>query len=712
MRLQGRSGWSAAVVAYSVYAILVLAPVWSGSVEPKWDARGFNYPAFAYAIETVRSGSLPLWSPYTNCGEPFIADPAYLWYQPGALVAGLLTKSAFDGYMLFWTAVWAWAGLGAFVLAAALGASAIGSFVAAVAFSMSGFFVGHGQHLPYAVTAAWIPWVLGLGHLAVARKSWAFTLLCGTALGLSALGGYAGLVVFELLALGLWLTLAFAFPWSGPAMSVGSPFRERAGWVAKVLVTGTVLLVVIWSPSLYAFLVEARDFTDRTKPVTDDLALRGNPFPVRALISFLFPRTVIDQAPSFPSDVSMTNAYLGTLALPFAFVWLKANGRRAWWLAFVVVFWVLASFGAEGGVRIVLHHLVPPTAYMRHNGMLRVLFLAPLAAAAGLGVTHFARSTTSSRTLFAAWGLVTLACAAAIAFLFEPDAATLRQTAPALLISVFAAAVVALPGLRERTTALGLLFAAVFALDLAWHVHGNSFTLWDAPEGVQRLREIEQYPRPDPLVPRSTDPFFRTSKLNLVNRLPVVEGYVALVSTDFSALQSGPFLDALALHRYWISPSAWPAPPRADGVAALSALGPSDPVPVLVQAREDALPREPVVPGHFGSVGVVTYAPDRVELAVDVPGQQDAMLASTERYAPSWRVRVDGVEKRAATVNYFFRGVRLPPGSHRVIFEYVPTVFVVLLVTSYVVMLAALAVAFWLWRSASPRPVVPLVPSP
>jgi uncharacterized membrane protein YfhO len=115
--------------------------------------------------------------------------------------------------------------------------------------------------------------------------------------------------------------------------------------------------------------------------------------------------------------------------------------------------------------------------------------------------------------------------------------------------------------------------------------------------------------------------------------------------------------------------------------------------------------REPVVPGQFGSVRVVTYAPERVELAVDVPGQQDVMLVSTERVAPSWRVHVDGAEQRTATVNYFFRGVRLPPGSHRVMFEYRPTSFLVLLVTSYIAMLAALAVATWLWQSERQRPV-------
>ncbi len=699
MRLLNRRPWILGVLAYATYTVFVLAPVWSGSVEPKWDGRDFNYPAFAYALDAVRSGSLPLWSPYTNCGEPFIADPAYLWYQPGALVAGLLRDSSFDGYMLFWTAIWTWGGFGAFLLAAVVGAAPVGCFVAAVAFSMSGFFVGHGQHLPYVVTAAWVPWVLALAHHAVARKSWAFTLLAGTALGLSALGGYAGLVVFEVLALGLWLLTAFLVPWSGPAAAMASPLRERVRWVATVLAASTVLLVVIWSPCLYAFLVEARDFTDRTKPVSDELALQGNPFPARALISFLFPRTVIDQRSFFPSDLSMTNAYLGALAIPIAFIWLKANGRRAWWLGFLAIFWLLASFGADGGIRVLLHHLVPPTAYMRHNGMLRVLFLAPLAAAAGVGITQLVANGPGARRVFAGWLAIAFAGAGIVSFKFGADAAVLRATVPALLISAVATALFVMPAMRHHARALGLAIAVLFAIDLAWHVRGNSFTAWDGPETIQRLRTIEQYPRPGPLIPRGTDPMFRTTKLNLVNRVPVVEGYVALVSSKFGALRRGPFLGTLALHRYWLSPSAWRAPPIAQGVAALSAAGPWEPVPVLVEEREGVLLEPPVVPGHFGSVSVVGYAPERVEIDVDVPGPSDAMLVSTERYAPGWRVHVDGVERRAALVNYFFRGVRLPPGSHRVVFEYFPILFVVLLVTSYATMLATLGLVFWKWRS-------------
>jgi hypothetical protein len=160
----------------------------------------------------------------------------------------------------------------------------------------------------------------------------------------------------------------------------------------------------------------------------------------------------------------------------------------------------------------------------------------------------------------------------------------------------------------------------------------------------------------------------------------------------------------LALHRYWLSPSAWPAPPLADGVAALSAFGPRDPVPVLVDQHEGLLLEQPVVPGHFGRVDVVSYEPERVEIAVDVPGANDAMLVSTG-VCPELACPRGRVEHRAATVNYFFRGVRLPPGSHRVVFEYVPALFVVLLATSYVAMFVALGVAFWVWRSTQISPV-------
>lgn len=709
-QISERTRWSAAIIGYGLYAVLTLSPVWSGRVEPKWDGRDFNYPAFAYAGDAIKDGRLPLWNPFSNCGEPFISDPAYLWYQPAATAAALLRRSPFDGYMLFWTGIWAWSGYGALLLAAVLGAGPLGGFVAAVSFSFSGFFVGHGQHLPFVVTAAWFPWVLAFGHAAVSRRSRALTLLAGAALGLSALGGYAGLVVFECLALTLWLVLAFLGPWSR-SEAIGASWKDRARWVMGVLGVSGALLVLIWSPSLYAFLVEARDFTDRTKPVTDELALYGNPFPLTAAVSFLFPRVVVERYQLFPSDVSMINAYLGALALPFAVLGLDSGGRRRWWVLVFACFWLVVSLGGTAGLRTVLHLAVPATRFMRHNGMLRALFLAPLAALAGVGLTSAFSGRPSRRSrVVAAWLALTCLVAGSTAALLGPGALVLGWVAPGILAALVALAASVLSRSQRTSLAGATIVATVFAVDLAWHTRTNSFTEWQSPPPVS-LRDIERYGSNfDPLMPRLTDPTFHRSKLNLLNHIPVVEGYVALRSASFDALVQSRFSQVLALRRYWLSPSAWRAPEREVGVASLARFGSSDPIPVFVEPREEGDPEleVPVVPGSFGAVRVSRYEPERIELSVEVPGTRDAVLASTERLSPSWRVYVDGVRREISQVNYFFRGVRVPPGRHDVRFEYAPRTFIWLLALGYGSLILTLALATWMWRrdgsSASKEP--------
>jgi hypothetical protein len=184
-----------------------------------------------------------------------------------------------------------------------------------------------------------------------------------------------------------------------------------------------------------------------------------------------------------------------------------------------------------------------------------------------------------------------------------------------------------------------------------------------------------------------------------------VEGYAALVSSDFKAMVHSRFLDVLVRQRYWLSDSSLPAPPVATGLSLLATVTAADPVPVFVSSASDVLGREPVVPGSFGRVRVVKYQPERVELEADVPAGSDAVLASTERTAPSWRVAVDGSVRPLSTVDYFFRGVRLGPGLHRVVFTYEPRAFLPLLALSYAALLGAIAVGgVALWRTRSPSP--------
>jgi len=63
---------------------------------------------------------------------------------------------------------------------------------------------------------------------------------------------------------------------------------------------------------------------------------------------------------------------------------------------------------------------------------------------------------------------------------------------------------------------------------------------------------------------------------------------------------------------------------------------------------------------------------DALEVRVDAIASAPSYLVLTDSYAPDWRVEVDGHPAALLRANQMFRGVALPPGSHRAIFRYRP----------------------------------------
>jgi hypothetical protein len=86
----------------------------------------------------------------------------------------------------------------------------------------------------------------------------------------------------------------------------------------------------------------------------------------------------------------------------------------------------------------------------------------------------------------------------------------------------------------------------------------------------------------------------------------------------------------------------------------------------------DVLPTtEP--PGGPSHAEIVAYAANRVTIETTAP--DGGFLVLTDQYYPGWRAFVDGSPLPIYRTDYLFRGVRIPPGTHRVEFTYRPTSF-------------------------------------
>lgn len=67
------------------------------------------------------------------------------------------------------------------------------------------------------------------------------------------------------------------------------------------------------------------------------------------------------------------------------------------------------------------------------------------------------------------------------------------------------------------------------------------------------------------------------------------------------------------------------------------------------------------------------YEPGQVTVSIST--SRPSILILTDQYYPGWKAYVDGKEASVVRVDYVFRGVAVPSGSHRVTFSYEPRSF-------------------------------------
>src|SRR5262249_2219700 len=67
---------------------------------------------------------------------------------------------------------------------------------------------------------------------------------------------------------------------------------------------------------------------------------------------------------------------------------------------------------------------------------------------------------------------------------------------------------------------------------------------------------------------------------------------------------------------------------------------------------------------------IAEYESNRVRIDASAP--RGGLLVLTDQYFPGWKATLDGTPVEIRRADYLFRGVRLPPGRHRVEMVYRP----------------------------------------
>ena len=183
-------------------------PLFSGSYIFPWDFRYVQLPLVNFLAEELHRGTLPLWDPFTYCGDPIFANIQAAFFYPPVLAAAVVSAhTSLDSLpmILEWVVALhvVLAGTVTYHLFRNMGTGTPSAFAGAIIFETGGFFAAQAEHITAIMAACWMPlaW-LSVLHL---RRNPTFGWLAALAvsLGMSVLGGLPQVAVAVFLSTGV-----------------------------------------------------------------------------------------------------------------------------------------------------------------------------------------------------------------------------------------------------------------------------------------------------------------------------------------------------------------------------------------------------------------------------------------------------------------------------------------------------------------------------
>ncbi|HUS71390.1 MAG TPA: YfhO family protein [Anaerolineae bacterium] len=322
------------------------------------------------AAEMVRAGTLPLWNPYYLSGTPFLAtEPlAGLLYPPNLVYYLIDPLQAFGISACLHLFL---AGLFMYLYLRRIGLDRVSALFGAISFEVSGYFVINLMWLSRVCTAAWAPLLFFSFEGYWREKRLAYALLLAFGLGMSLLAGTPPVVVFVMLALGLYIAARVL-------VSIRERGLKESALGAAVVVTavclGTLLAAVQLLPTY-----EATPFLARAHWSYEEAWDTGRS-PL-SLATALVPEVLV--------NYWRPNIYVGVLPLLLAF-WALVFRRNLY-----VVF-----FGAVALLSLSLFLNIPDLLY-------RLLYLIPVFRVGRLMEVKIVYAFSVS--VLAGWGFSSLA---------------------------------------------------------------------------------------------------------------------------------------------------------------------------------------------------------------------------------------------------------------------------------------------------------------
>ena len=654
-----------------------------------WDFRGVHLPLATFVAASLRRGEMPLWEPYTYCGNPIFANiQAALFYPPVLLATAASNWLGSDALpRLLAIAVAAqvfFAGVCTFALLRRLGTRAGAAFIAATVYQLGCFFAAQAEHMGAMHGGSWLPlvWLCVVELRADLRWSWMALLSLALAMTV-----FAGLPQVAVAAFGSALALAVAIAAFGLAQW-RYPFR--------------VLIACLWAVLLAAVQVipTVQLTANSVAKFRAEWLKTGGGIKLGALYSLVIPNywNVFDMSrfhgPSDPTFLYLYCSILGLALALAAMCWKPDRWSRAFTVfTLAATLWMLGDSTPIG--RTIFLALPVNIRIGIHPEYTLPVFALGVAVLAGLGANRWLKP----RWQVAAGAIIAL------------DLLLVSSGRPFNTTSVMAEpgtthdSLDGSPELAARLRALTGAAQPPYRYDTA-----------DAPYGWSSVGPILEIPTAngcDPMAPE------RVIQL----RLSFAPG--ERWGTCYQVVNASSPVVGLANVRYVLSKSPLPLP-RVAEIAGFTIYQNSRTMPRFffagrLQAAADladaaralhAADFDPaqtvIVEGGptsgspaAGDVQVVSYTPNEIRLQTHSAG--DGFLVAGDSWYPGWEAAIDGQPARLYIADVAFRGLPVPAGDHRIEMRFVPRILYRSAAVSCLALLAvlwALIAGMTTWRQA------------
>lgn len=332
------------VALLAVFVFAVIIPYAISSFILTGDPRDSYLPLEDFYRSELRHLRLPFWDAQTALGFPVLASAQIgFWYPPLFVLRFLAPEPALAVAYVAHLLVLA---LGTFRYSRSLGISPAGALIASMAFTGSGFTIGHLPHANILFGIAWLPWALLLtDKLARDWQPRSAVLLSLTA-ALSALAGHFQVTFMILAFCGVRLMVKLRVHQRGVSW-------QHTLWTFVLLFGPVALGVLLLSAAQLFPTLELLAASSRGGGF-DIVRANQHSFPPWQAVTFLAPAFF-----GFPDlseywgtrpQIEMA-AWIGTIPLLLALVGIVGKRGQAFWIA-TAVFGFLLALGRWSPVRL------------------------------------------------------------------------------------------------------------------------------------------------------------------------------------------------------------------------------------------------------------------------------------------------------------------------------------------------------------------------